>query len=880
MRNLGLLGIVMGSLTVLASPARGEEDLPSVPDGFVVDVVAREPLVGNPCVMAFDRRGRICVAQGPQWRAPTPQTPGDRVDILLDRDGDGIADDRKTFAEGFNSVQGIAWHGNDLWVANAPDLTVVRDTDGDDQADVYFRVYTGLGNLEHSLHGLAFGPDGKLYMSKGNSKGYNRLDQLAPRAFRELWATPGPAGAPDYTPVESFSRDSYQRRHHTPADDWGRQGGVLRCDPYPPLTRGAKRVAQPDPWGRNLEILSRGFRNPWDIGFDNTFTWLGTDNDQTQGDRIFSPFFGAHFGWGHAWSYHWAGETHLPTVPNSAPLFEGSGTGVVFAASKQFPPEYRGVFFVGDWLQRKVYAFRPKWNGALLECETGFPTTFAAAGSGRSLPSSQGVVFDPTDLEIGPDGALYVLSWGHGYGATLKEGLQQDAGRVYRIRYAAAQPTAMAGSRRATPGADWSLDALLADLGSSVPAWRVNAQQELLRRGQPAMAFLRKQIASESLSKAQETWAVWTLARGATRVESDEPIAVSSGDELSLNRRIQALRIAAWLARRRSSTVAPPFLLQATRAAEARVRHQAVLGLHQMGARESVPELLRLVQREEDRVVFYSAWRALADLGNRAARVSWLEHSEPNVRLAALLGLLEEEQVDVELVVARQNDEDRRVAELAGRWLEETGAVEPIVNFTPPPGEYAQPQQVMAKSSAPGTFLTYTVDGSRPTLTSPRWTRPISLHQTTTIRVAIHAGATGNSRYGSAKYVIRRTEPYRHRPFVQDVRAPSGRDYELDWTGLAPGKRHYTDRDYVILENASAACRRAVSASGQRRRPQHRKSVAHVSTDRALPRFDWRRRPQQCSVAVDEDRSTEWIRRHGLGTEDNRSRVPHLRQAV
>ncbi|MEZ6113810.1 MAG: hypothetical protein R3C99_22775 [Pirellulaceae bacterium] len=278
-----LSALLWTSMTIAA-----DEELPIVPEGFVVDVVAREPMVSNPCVMAFDRLGRIFVGQGQQWRAPLPETPGDRVDILIDDDGDGIADRRKTFAEGFNSIQGLAWKGGDLWVANAPDLTVVRDTDGDDEADEYVRVYTGLGNLEHSLHGLNFGPDGKLYMSKGNSRGYNRLDQLAPKAFRELWGLPSPDGAPDYTPNEVTDKAGYKRNYHTPNDDWGQSGGVLRCDPIDKVGN----------YGRNLEIVSRGFRNPWDITFDDGFNWLGTDNDQSQGDKIFAPFYGAHFGLG------------------------------------------------------------------------------------------------------------------------------------------------------------------------------------------------------------------------------------------------------------------------------------------------------------------------------------------------------------------------------------------------------------------------------------------------------------------------------------------------------------------------------------------------------------------------------------------------------
>ncbi|MEM9588200.1 MAG: hypothetical protein AAGA03_13040, partial [Planctomycetota bacterium] len=91
---------------IAAAPARASDGPPLLAEGFVADLVATEPLVRNPCVMAFDRLGRLCVAQGPQWRNPKPDTPGDRVDILIDDDGDGVADRTKTFAEGFNSVQG------------------------------------------------------------------------------------------------------------------------------------------------------------------------------------------------------------------------------------------------------------------------------------------------------------------------------------------------------------------------------------------------------------------------------------------------------------------------------------------------------------------------------------------------------------------------------------------------------------------------------------------------------------------------------------------------------------------------------------------------------------------------------------------------------
>ena len=132
-----------------AGSAGAQGDYP-IPAGDVeVKLFAREPLVRNPCAITFDARGRPCVGMGPQYRSPKPDTPGDSVWILLDKDADGEADGRKRFATGFNSIQGLTWRGSELWVANAPELTMVRDLDGDDVADEYVRVYSDLGNLEH-----------------------------------------------------------------------------------------------------------------------------------------------------------------------------------------------------------------------------------------------------------------------------------------------------------------------------------------------------------------------------------------------------------------------------------------------------------------------------------------------------------------------------------------------------------------------------------------------------------------------------------------------------------------------------------------------------------------------------------------------------------
>src|SRR5262245_37076220 len=118
-------------LVCCSDVCHSDEFFPIIPDDLQVALFAKDPLVRNPCAMAFDAKGRLCVGMGPQYRNPRPETPGDSVLILIDEDRDGKADFRKEFATGFNAIQGLAWKGNDLWVANSPDLTIVRDLDGD-----------------------------------------------------------------------------------------------------------------------------------------------------------------------------------------------------------------------------------------------------------------------------------------------------------------------------------------------------------------------------------------------------------------------------------------------------------------------------------------------------------------------------------------------------------------------------------------------------------------------------------------------------------------------------------------------------------------------------------------------------------------------------
>lgn len=723
-----LLWALMGGLPsmIAAQTPRADPLLPTVPAPLRAELFAREPLVRNPCAMVFDARGRLFVGHGPQYRNPKPNTPPDSVIILIDSDGDGIADSTKTFATGLNCIQGLAWHGRDLWIANSPDLTIVRDLDGDDEADEYVRVYSDLGNIEHASHGLNWAPDGKLYFSTGTSKGLTQPpERLAPPAFRELWDVEAPEGTPDILPPQTYKKGEYTSTYQDPKDNWGREGGVLRADDL----------------GRNLEIVSRGTRNVWDIAFDSGFNWLGTDNDQYDGDRVIMPFFGAHFGWGHSWSADWTGDEHLPTAPISGPVFTGSGTGLVYYDSPYLPPEYRGAWFINDWLRKTTFIYRPTWDGALTMPEGGKWQEFAL---GRSA------LFQPVDIATGPDGALYLTGWGKSYGAVFKNGEQVNEGRVFRISWPDAPEANWNTPKRGRALSEWTAAELIDDLGSTLPVWNTNAQEELVRRGAAVVSDLTRHLETKRLGTAQETWTLWTLGRIESDDHSIDEWFAKSGQALSANARIQSIRIAGHRVRHyQPDAKLPAFVRSALADSEPRVRFAAVQSIEQARQSDFLDALCDLAAKETDRVTFYAGWHALRSLSTEAQLKQWLNDKRGGVRTAALLALLESDALDRATVNGLVSDPDRAVSGLAAQWIARLSG-NPMVIMSPTPGEFSGDLKIDLLAGIKPAALRWTDDGSEPTPPGPkdraRESASVTINKTATLKIALFVATPGTTK--------------------------------------------------------------------------------------------------------------------------------------
>jgi mono/diheme cytochrome c family protein/lysophospholipase L1-like esterase/glucose/arabinose dehydrogenase len=141
-------------------------------DGLEVNVFASEemfPEMVNPVQMAVDTKGRLWAAAWktyPKWE-PLKEMD-DRLLILPDEDRDGVADKAITFAKVHNPTGFEFWNGG-VVVASVPDILFLKDTDGDDVADVRIRLFHGLDSADthHSANNFVYGPDGNFYYQRG-----------------------------------------------------------------------------------------------------------------------------------------------------------------------------------------------------------------------------------------------------------------------------------------------------------------------------------------------------------------------------------------------------------------------------------------------------------------------------------------------------------------------------------------------------------------------------------------------------------------------------------------------------------------------------------------------------------------------------------------
>ncbi|MGI9473073.1 MAG: PVC-type heme-binding CxxCH protein, partial [Rubripirellula sp.] len=135
-----------------------------VPENFTLSLYASEPEIGGkPICMNWDERGRLWIAE--TFDYPNEKQPEgawrDRIRICEDTNGDGKADKFTVFADKLSIPTSLAFTHGGVIVHQAPDTLFLKDTDGDDIADVREVLFTGwsVGDTHAGPSNLNFGPD-------------------------------------------------------------------------------------------------------------------------------------------------------------------------------------------------------------------------------------------------------------------------------------------------------------------------------------------------------------------------------------------------------------------------------------------------------------------------------------------------------------------------------------------------------------------------------------------------------------------------------------------------------------------------------------------------------------------------------------------------
>lgn len=611
------------------------------PAGWSVGLFAAEPLLANPVAFGFDEKGRVYAVETfrlkhgvtdnrahMSWldddlasrtvadrvamyrkhlgkEAESYGVEHDRVRLIEDRDGDGKADHATVFADGFNGLEsglaaGVLARKGDVYFTCIPDLWRLRDTDGDGKADARDALHTGYGVhvafLGHDLHGLKFGPDGRLYFSIGD------------RGLHVTTADGRTVSCPD-------------------------TGAVLRCEPD----------------GSGLELYATGLRNPQELAFDEFGNLFTVDNNSDSGDkaRLVHVVEGGDSGWRVGYQYlekpvsrgPWNAEklwhprpdnTAAYLLPPLANIADGPSGLVYNPGSTRLPDRFRRHFFLADFrggpATSGVRAFSVKADGA----------SFALDDSEQLF---WGVL--ATDVDFGPDGALYVSDWVNGWDTTGK-------GRIYTL-FDPSTPPGAANEVKAFLAAGFtrlSARELKARLAHPDMRIRQEAQFELVDRASapgrdPAAAAALKDVASGDTSSFARLHAVWGLGRLARQTTEHRDTLIDLCRDPDAEVRAQAVKALGDLDDFRSDRLTG-VVRGLLRDGNPRVRFFAAMTLGKSGGRgaEAVPALLELLRENGDRDLYlrHAAVMSLARL-DPATLVANSGDPSPAVRLGVLLAL-------------------------------------------------------------------------------------------------------------------------------------------------------------------------------------------------------------------------------------------------
>jgi len=373
-KSLGKLGVQPWGNIAAGPVGSGKVATPAeaitVLDGFKVELLrSAQPGEGSWVSMTVDPQGRLIIS--PQGNEPL-------LRVTLDANGK-IANLEKLNVD-VKAAMGLLYAFNALYVnGQGPGgyhLYRLPDTDGKGTygAPELIRKWKG-GPGEHGAHGIVLGPDNKLYIVDGN--------------FVEV-----PEDILPTSPHKNYADDLILPRME--------DGNGFGSGRKPP----GGYVVRLDKDGKNAELFASGQRNTYDIAFNADGELFGFDSDMEWdwGTPWYRPTRAYHIVSGADHGFR-EGSAKWPTyyedsLPETVDIGIGSPTGVLAPTKAKFPAKYRNSVLMMDWSYGRIVAVYLQPDGA------GYKGTFDTLVKGKPL--------NVTDMEVGPDGALYFATGGRG----------------------------------------------------------------------------------------------------------------------------------------------------------------------------------------------------------------------------------------------------------------------------------------------------------------------------------------------------------------------------------------------------------------------------------------------------------------------------------
>jgi putative membrane-bound dehydrogenase-like protein len=425
-------------------PVKIPVDLFKVPDGLEVTVWATSPLLYNPTNIDIDKDGRIWVAEGVRYRSHHARQPeGDRIVVVQDKDGDGKAETTHTFVQepALIAPLGVSVIDNKIVVAQPPDLIVYTDVDRNlkfdpavDKREVLLTGFSGI-NHDHSLHSVTVGPDGKWVFNAGNTGGM--FTDKSGKTFRIYGSYRPKAVGPFEFP-------------HDPALYAGKPS-----DDGHVYVGGFTVRMNPD--GTNAEIIGHNYRNSYEQSMTSLGDIFQNDNDDPPACRVSYVMEYANFGFSsndgqRTWQADRRPGQTVPVAewrqddPGMTPTGDvyggGSPTGNVFYENGALGSAWDGTFLAAEAGRNEIFSYQPARQGAGFALDRKIFMTsnvkqqYAGSdfiGGNATAKGALETLFRPSDIAVGPDGALYVSDW-----IDARVGGHQDldetvSGAIYRI---------------------------------------------------------------------------------------------------------------------------------------------------------------------------------------------------------------------------------------------------------------------------------------------------------------------------------------------------------------------------------------------------------------------------------------------------------------